>query len=74
MLDLVMLATAEGGEESSKALFYILGGILAGVAVLVSVVGMSRPDWPSSDSAARGLTGIVVALVLGTCAAVIITA
>ena len=74
MLDLVMLATAEGGEESSKALFYILGGILAGVAVLVSAVGMSRPDWPSSDNAARGITGLFVLLVLGTSAAVIITA
>ena len=74
MLALLTLATAEGGEESSKALFYILGGVLAGLAVLVSVVGMSRPDFPSSDGLSRGITGLVIALVIATGAAVIITA
>lgn len=71
---LLTLATTEGAEETSKTLFYVLGSALAAFAVLLSVVGMTKPDFPGTDGAVRGTIGLTVLLVLAAGAAVIITA
>ena len=72
---LFTLASAEGGEESSKALFYICGGLLAVFAVVVSAVGITRRDtFPAGKSQARGVMALAAVLVLATMAAAVVTA
>ena len=71
---LFTLAAAEGGEESSKALFYIFGGLLAVFAVVVSAIGITRRDtFPASRGQARGVMALAALLVLAAMAAAVIT-
>jgi hypothetical protein len=71
---LIVFAAAEAhGEESSKTLFYIAGGLLALWAVTVSALGISRHEnWPA-EGASRAITGVSVVLVAFTMAAAVIT-
>jgi hypothetical protein len=69
MLGIVLLAASEGGE-TSKTAFYVAGGVLAGFAVLLALVGLSRPDFPGGRGGDRGVIGVAVLLV----AAAMITA
>jgi hypothetical protein len=72
---LVIAASEVAGEESSKTAFYVLGGVLALWAVVVSAIGIARhDDFPSSDGAARGVMGITVVLVAAAMASAVITA
>ena len=71
---LLTLATTEGAEETSKTLFYVLGGLLAVYAVLLSAYGMSKPDFPGTDGAMKATIGATVLLVVAAGAAVLITA
>jgi uncharacterized membrane protein YcjF (UPF0283 family) len=75
-MDLVTLVTAaaEHGEESSKAAFYIAGGLLVAWAVVLTAVGMTRQDFPGTATAARGVMGISAVLVLAAMAAIVLTA
>lgn len=57
----------------SKTLFYVAGGLLAVWAVVVSAIGISRPDFPGSQARARGVMGLSVLLVAFTMAAAVIT-
>jgi hypothetical protein len=71
---LVSLAAAEQ-EESSKTLFYVLGGVLVAWALLVSAVGIKRHEtFPPSPEATRAVMGISVLLVLCAMASAVITA
>ena len=58
---LLVLAAEEA--ESSKAAFYIGGGVLAAWAVVLSVIGLSRPGFPASNGATRGVYAISTLLV-----------
>ncbi len=61
-----LLVVAAG--ETSKVPFYILGGVLVVWAVIVAGIGLSRPQFPGSARAERGvigLTGVLVVLALG---------
>ena len=70
---LVTLAATEG-EESSKTLFYALGGVLVAWAVGISAVGIARHEtFPPTPGAARAVMGISVLLVLGAMASAVIT-
>jgi hypothetical protein len=70
----IVLAAAEGHEESSKTLFYVAGGALAVFAVIISVVGIKRIDsFPSSKGQERGVLGLAALLVLAAMAAAIVT-
>jgi hypothetical protein len=60
-------------EESSKTLFYIAGGLLTAWALIVSALGVTRHDWPSSDGAARGVYAISATLVAFAMASAVIT-
>jgi hypothetical protein len=66
----IIAATAE--EESSEAAFLIAGAILAVFAVLISVLGFTRPQFPGSESGARGVIGLSAVLVLLTMAMTIV--
>jgi hypothetical protein len=65
-----LIAAAEEGHHSETP-FFILGLLLAGFAVLVSVVGFTRPDFPGSDGAARGVIGLGAVLVVVTAGLVV---
>jgi hypothetical protein len=68
----ILAATAEhAAEEHSETPFFVAGIMLAVFAVVISVVGFTRPDFPGSDGAARVVIGAGSALVLLTMAMII---
>ena len=76
MLHATLLFAAEAAdhEETSKTAFYLLGGLLALWAVVVSAIGISRHEaWPGNATAARGVMGISVVLVVAAMAAAVAT-
>jgi hypothetical protein len=64
-----MLAAAEhaaeaGAEhEKSETPFFVAGAILVAFAMLISVFGFKRPDFPGNAGAARGVMALSVTLV-----------
>lgn len=75
---LTILAAAEAGaehaveeEHKSEAPFFLLGGVLATFALVISVIGMKKPDFPGTASASRGVMALSVALVVATMCSVI---
>ena len=72
MLHATLVLAAEAVEKS-KVPFYILGGALAAWAVVLGVVGLSRPAFPTGR-AERGVIGFTLLLVVGAMAAAVITA
>jgi hypothetical protein len=69
-----LLATvAEHHEESSKAAFYIAAGVLAGWAVLVGAIGVTRETFPQSESVARLVMLISGVLMVATMAAAVLS-
>ena len=75
MLLATLLAAAEAGEEeSSKTLFYVMGGVLAAFAVVISAIGIrGHETFPPSQGAARGVMTLAAVLVVLTLAAAILT-
>ena len=72
----ILTFAAETGaehEETSKTPFYIAGGALAVWAVLVSALGITKHDFPSSNGAARGVMGLTALLVVAVMATSIAT-
>jgi hypothetical protein len=63
-MGLVTLIASE--TEHSEAPFFIVGIALVVFAVAISVLGFTRPQFPGSDGAARGVTGLGAALVVLT--------
>jgi len=72
MLPLVA-AVVEHSEEGSKAAFYVAAGILAGWAVLIGAIGVTRPAFPRGDGSARGVMLISAVLMAATMATAVIT-
>lgn len=64
------------GEEAhkSEAPFFIIGLLLAVFAVVVSVIGFKRPDFPGDATAARGVMALGVTLTVATMASIIYVA
>ncbi len=75
MLLATLIAAAEAGEEeSSKTLFYVMGGVLAAFAVVISAIGIrGHETFPPSQGAARGVMTLAAVLVVLTLAAAILT-
>ena len=72
---LITVFASTEGEESSKTLFYLAGGILAVFAVVISAIGISRiGSFPASTGQARGVIGLAALLVLAAITAAIVTA
>ena len=72
---LLTLAAEEGGHETSKTAFYVIGGILAGWAVLVAALGILRHEtFPPSTGAKTAVMAITALLVAATMASSILTA
>ena len=72
-LSLLLAATEHAAEahHKSEAPFFIAGGLLATFAVIISVVGFRRPDFPASDGAARGVMALGTVLVASAMAMII---
>jgi hypothetical protein len=58
-----LIAAAEEGGHSETP-FFIVGLLLAAFAVVVSVAGFTRPSFPGSDGAARGVISLGAVLVV----------
>ena len=71
---LLTFAAETAEEESSKTLFYILGGLAAAWAVLLFAVGMRSSTFPGTAGAQRGVILVSVLLVIGAMASAVITA
>ena len=70
---LVLAAAEAAKEEKSHVPFYICGGLLAVWAVVVSVIGFSRPDFPSSQGQQRAAMLLTVVLVVSAMATAVAT-
>ena len=68
-----LLVAAAEAAEPSKTPFFIMGGALAAWAVILSAFGLTRPDFPGSVAAARGVMVISVVLVAGAMIAAVAT-
>ena len=69
-----LLVLAAEGAEPSKTAFYIGGGALAVWAVVLSLIGLSRPDFPRTEGTARGVYGISALLALVAALTTVLTA
>ena len=57
-----MLSAILAASEPSKVPFYVAGGVLAGWAVVLAGVGLTRPSFPFNVRGQRGV--ILVSFVL----------
>jgi hypothetical protein len=75
MLAAFLLLAAEVAEEAepSKVAFYVAGGLFAVWAVVLGAVGLRSPDFPGSESAARGVMTISIVLMVAAMATAVIT-
>ena len=72
---LVMVATEAAEHEVSKTPFYLLGLLLAGWAVVISVVGIRRVrSFPPKPAARTGVILVSALLVAGAAASAVLTA
>jgi hypothetical protein len=63
-----LLAAAEHAAEEhhkSELPFFIAGGLLVAFAIIISVIGFKKPEFPANEQAARGVMALSVALVAG---------
>ena len=51
-------------HEKSELPFFIMGGLFASFAVVISVFGFKRPEFPDNAGAARGVMTVGVVLML----------
>ena len=70
-MGLVTLIAATEEAHRSETPFFIVGILLVVFAVVVSVIGFTRPQFPPTDTAARGVIGLGAALVVATGALII---
>ena len=75
LASLLQFAAIEGGQESDKTAFYVIGAVLAGWAVVVAAAGILRHEtFPSSGSGRTVVMAIPALLVAATMASSILTA
>jgi hypothetical protein len=72
-LTALVLAAADHAEPS-KTPFYLLGGLLAAWAVVLSAIGMSQATFPATARAKRGVIAISAVFMVGAMATAVITA
>jgi len=61
--------------ETSKAPFYVSGGLLAAYAILLAGLGITRhATFPPSEGAARGIIAVALLLVVASMATAVLTA
>ncbi len=65
---------ALAASTTSKVPFYILGGLLVVWAISLAAYGLSRPDFPSSAGAQRGVIAVTLVFVVLAVGSAIATA
>jgi hypothetical protein len=68
-----LLTAATEHGASSKTPFYILGGLAAVYAVAIATIGITQPDFPRTQGAARTVFAISAVIVLAAMAAAVLT-
>lgn len=68
-----MQALLIAASEPSKVPFYIAGAVLVAWAVLVSLVGLSRPSFPGNAGGQRAVMSVSVLLAALAIAMAIVT-
>jgi hypothetical protein len=68
-----MLSILFAASEPSKVPFYIAGLILAGWAVVLAGLGLTRPDFPYNVRGQRAVIGISFLLMLVALGAAVLT-
>ena len=63
-MGLVTVIAAAEEAHRSETPFYVFGIALAVFAVVVSVVGFTRPQFPGSEAVARGVMAVGAVLVV----------
>ncbi len=75
ILSTILLAAAETAEavehETSETPFFVAGAILVAFAVIISIIGMKNPDFPSDAGAARGVMALGATLVAAVAVAIV---
>ena len=71
---LLTFAAENAEEESSKTLFYVLGGAAAVWAIALFALGMRSPSFPASPGAQRGVIAVSVLIVVAAMASSVLTA
>jgi hypothetical protein len=66
-----MLILAAEEVEKSKTPFYLAGSLLVAFAIVISVVGFKRPDFPADTATARGVMALGATLVAATALAIL---
>jgi hypothetical protein len=76
MLHALVTFAAETAEhaEPSKTAFYIAGVALAAWAVVLSVIGLTQPEFPANERAKRGVIALSTVLVLLAMSTAVLTA
>lgn len=69
-----MLSAVFATAEPSKVPFFLAGGVLALWAVVLAWIGLTRPSFPNSALAERGVIVISLALAVLAVAMAIVTA
>jgi hypothetical protein len=69
-MSLLLLTAA---DTTSKVPFFIIGGALAVYAVILSTIGIQRPQFPGGASGQRGVIGLTLVLVVLAIGAAILT-
>ena len=70
----VLIPVLAAAGEKSKTAFYIAGGVLAAWAVIVSLVGVTRPGFPFGPPGERAVIAVSVLLVALTITMAVVTA
>jgi hypothetical protein len=72
-VSLILAAAEHVAEEHHKSElpFFVAGGVLASFAVVISVVGFKRPDFPANETAARGVMALSAMLVAAAMFAIV---
>jgi hypothetical protein len=75
-LSMILAAAEHAAEEPEKSElpFFIAGGVLASFAVIISVIGFKKPDFPATDGAAKGVMALGAMLVLAAMASIVYVA
>ena len=68
-----LLVIAAEEAEHSKTAFYVCGGLFAAWAVVLGLVGLRSPDFPSGSTGQRAVMGVSAILMVGAMATAVIT-
>jgi hypothetical protein len=74
MLHGLLLLAAEEAAEPSKTAFYVAGALFALWAVVLSAIGLNRPEFPGREARARGVMALSAILTAAAMATAVITA